>query len=122
DPNYGGMLGSAIDDVAIINVDNDNCVGQPIRDTSVPTTFCEEEFSQDLDEYVAAGDIPAGFVLIWSRSDNFNSIGSRLTNSVVTNAATYYGFLDNGAGCVSTPLAVTLSQNDPPSILRTSPA
>src|SRR5690606_15868909 len=101
DPIYNALNAGDIDDVAVINVDNDGCTEQPEKVPGIPTTFCNNELSpegvgQDLDEYVAAADIPAGFVLIWSRSDNFNSIGSRLTNTVVTRAATYYGFLDNG--------------------------
>src|SRR5690606_9369364 len=104
-------------------IDNDNCVAEPIRNPNVPTTFCEDDFSQDLNEYVTAGDIPNGYGLIWSNSNDFTDMGARRTNTVVTSAATYYGFLyDEETDCSSSPVAVTLSQNDPPSIFRTSPA
>src|SRR5690606_19805683 len=76
-------------------VDNDNCVAQPIRDPNVPIVFCEENFSQDLNAYVAASDIPAGYQLIWSYEDDFTVTEARLTNTVVTGAATYFGFLYN---------------------------
>src|SRR5690606_16128136 len=71
-------------------IDNDNCVAEPIRNPNVPTTFCEDDFSQDLNEYVTAGDIPNGYVLIWSNSNDFTDMGARRTNTVVTGAAIYY--------------------------------
>lgn len=103
-------------------IDNDNCVAEPIRNPNVSTTFCEDDFSQDLNEYVLASDIPSGFVLIWSGSPDFTVTGSRLDNTVVTRAATYYGFLYNEeTDCSSRPLAVNLAQNVPPTIVTTTP-
>jgi gliding motility-associated-like protein/uncharacterized repeat protein (TIGR01451 family) len=99
--------------------DNDNCIEAPLIN-STPTIFCED-FSQDLDAYTDT-DIPTGFELIWSSSNDFSITGAQLSSSIVNFAATFYGFLHNsGTGCTSPPLEVTLVRNEPPEILSTTP-
>ncbi|MCK0136045.1 gliding motility-associated C-terminal domain-containing protein, partial [Arenibacter sp. S6351L] len=99
--------------------DNDNCIEAPlINDTS--TIFCGA-FTQDLDAYTDTA-IPSGFELIWSSNSDFSVTGARLNTSVIDFEATFYGFLYNeGTGCVSPPLEVTLVRNEPPEILSTTP-
>lgn len=99
--------------------DNDNCIEAPlINDTS--TIFCAA-FTQDLDAYTDT-TIPAGFELIWSSNSDFSVTGARLNTSIIDFEATFYGFLYNeGTGCVSPPLEVTLVRNEPPEILNTTP-
>src|SRR5690606_24439680 len=76
--------------------------------------------SQDLDAYTDTA--PVGFELIWSSSNDFSNTGNRLSSRIVDFTATFYGFLYNeGTGCVSPPLEVTLVQNTPPEILGTTP-
>ncbi|HUH46886.1 MAG TPA: gliding motility-associated C-terminal domain-containing protein, partial [Arenibacter sp.] len=118
DPNYGGMSGSVIDDVAVINEDNDNCVSQPKMVPGMSTIFCQTEFSQNLNDYVTV--IPEGFELIWSNNPNF-SLENALPGPVVNRTGTYYGFFYN-TECTSLPLPVTLATSIPPSITSTTPA
>ncbi|MCK0189553.1 gliding motility-associated C-terminal domain-containing protein, partial [Arenibacter sp. F20364] len=100
--------------------DNDNCIEAPLIN-STPTIFCDA-FTQDLDAYTDT-DIPAGFELIWSSNSDFSIEGARLNTSVVDFEATFYGFLFNeGTGCLSPPLEVTLVRNIPPEILDTTPS
>jgi gliding motility-associated-like protein/uncharacterized repeat protein (TIGR01451 family) len=95
--------------------DNDNCMEAPLIN-GTPTIFCED-FSVDLDNYTDT-DIPDGFELIWKSSSDFNS-GAEY--DVVSDPATYYGFLHNeGTGCTSPPLEVTLVRNEPP-VVEESP-
>ncbi|MCK0148187.1 gliding motility-associated C-terminal domain-containing protein, partial [Arenibacter sp. F26102] len=99
--------------------DNDNCIEAPLIN-STPTIFCDA-FTQDLDAYTDT-TIPSGFELIWSSNSDFSVTGARLTTSVIDFEATFYGFLYNeGTGCVSPPLEVTLVRNEPPGILSTTP-
>lgn len=99
--------------------DNDNCIEAPLINNDTSTIFCDV-FTQDLNDYNSS-PIPAGFELIWSSSDNFNNVGARLRNSVVNFAATFYGYLYNeGTGCFSPPMEVTLARNTPPRILETT--
>ncbi|MEG3657397.1 Calx-beta domain-containing protein, partial [Arenibacter palladensis] len=99
--------------------DNDNCIEAPlINDTS--TIFCAA-FTQDLDDYTDT-TIPSGFELVWSSNSDFSVTGARLNTSIIDFEATFYGFLYNeGTGCVSPPLEVTLVRNEPPEILNTTP-
>ena len=98
--------------------DNDNCIEAPIINQPNPIVFCED-FMVDLDNYTDT-DIPAGFELIWRSSSDFNS-GAEY--DIVSEPATYFGFLHNeGTGCTSPPLEVTLVQNTPPEIQGTAPA
>ncbi|SHG16763.1 gliding motility-associated C-terminal domain-containing protein, partial [Arenibacter palladensis] len=100
--------------------DNDNCIEAPLIN-STPTIFCQA-FTQDLDAYTDTA-IPTGFELIWSSNSDFSVTGARLNTSVIDFEATFYGFLYNeGTGCVSPPLEVTLVRNEPPEILSTTPA
>jgi|GEM_PF-1185372 len=95
----------------VVIADNDNCIEAPLIN-STPTIFCED-FSQDLDEYTDT-TIPSGFELIWRSSSDFNS---GAVYDIVTDPATYYGFLHNeDTGCTSPPLEVTLVRNEPPTI------
>ena len=99
--------------------DNDNCMEAPLIN-STPTIFCAA-FTQDLDAYTDSA-VPAGFELIWSSNSDFSIEGARLNTSVVDFEATFYGFLYNeGTGCISPPLEVTLVRNVPPEILSTTP-
>ncbi|MCM4169329.1 hypothetical protein KCTC52924_00606 [Arenibacter antarcticus] len=101
--------------------DNDNCIEAPLMNVDTSTVFCED-FSQDLNAYNSS-DIPLGFALIWSSSDDFANLNARLASSIVSISATFYGYLYNsGTGCVSPPLEVTLVQNSPPEILETTGA
>lgn len=98
--------------------DNDNCIEAPLIN-STSTIFCDD-FTQDLDAYTDTV-IPAGFELIWSSNSDFSVEGARLNTSVVNFEATFYGFLYNeGTGCVSPPLEVTLVRNEPP-VIEESP-
>lgn len=111
--------------VAVINADNDfNCpagVVAPVKDPDVATVFCQA-FSQNLDQYNSS-PIPPGVDLIWSSSSNFGNSGAHLASSIVSSAATYYGFFyHERTDCNSPPLEVNLEQSGIPEVLETIPA
>ncbi|MEJ1222658.1 gliding motility-associated C-terminal domain-containing protein [Sediminicola sp. 1XM1-17] len=98
-------------------VDDDDCPAgdmAPVLDPAVDTVFCNA-INQDLNDYV--NTIPSGLSLVWSRvSDPFNGSG-RLNNTVVTTAATYFGFyFDSANNCYSPPATLELELNFSPEI------
>ena len=91
----------------------------PDLDPTVDTIFCDS-INQDLNDYVST--IPSGLSLVWSRvSDPFNVAG-RITNTVVTTAATYFGFFyDATNDCYSPAARLELELNFSPDISVVDP-
>ncbi|MEB8346864.1 gliding motility-associated C-terminal domain-containing protein [Flavobacteriaceae bacterium KMM 6898] len=103
-------------------VDDDVCPAgdtAPELDPAVDTVFCDT-INQDLNDYV--NTIPSGISLVWSRvSDPYNDAG-RLTNTVVTTAATYFGFFyDETNDCYSPAARLELELNVSPDISVVDP-
>ncbi|MEB8330058.1 gliding motility-associated C-terminal domain-containing protein, partial [Flavobacteriaceae bacterium KMM 6897] len=91
----------------------------PELDPTVDTVFCDT-ISQDLNNYI--NTIPSGISLIWSRVSDPYNVAGRLTNSVVTVAATYFGFFYDAANdCYSPAARLELELNFSPDISVVDP-
>ncbi|MET7030103.1 Calx-beta domain-containing protein, partial [Sediminicola luteus] len=121
--NVSNILVSLGDDTGVGTiVDDEVCPAgntAPDLDPTVDTIFCDS-ISQDLNEYVST--IPSGLSLVWSRvSDPFNVAG-RISNTVVTTAATYFGFFyDATNDCYSPAARLELELNFSPDISVVDP-
>lgn len=86
----------------------------PQLDPMVDTVFCDS-ISQDLMAYV--NTIPNGTSLVWSRVSDPYNVAGRISNTVVTNAATYFGFFhDAASNCYSPAVRLELELNFSPDI------
>ncbi|MEJ1222657.1 Calx-beta domain-containing protein [Sediminicola sp. 1XM1-17] len=86
----------------------------PPLDPAVDTIFCDS-INQDLNEYV--NNIPSGLTLVWSRVSDPYNVSGRLNNTVVTIAATYFGFYyDSANDCYSPAATLELELNFSPEI------
>ena len=87
--NVSSVLVGITDDTGIGTiVDDEVCSIQnttPELDPTVATVFCGN-INQDLNEYVST--IPSGISLVWSRVSDPYNVAGRITNTVVTTAAT----------------------------------
>lgn len=91
----------------------------PELDPSVATVFCGT-IRQDLNEYVST--IPSGLSLVWSRVSDPYNVAGRLSNTVVTTAATYFGFFyDAASDCYGPALSLELELNGSPDISVMNP-
>ena len=122
DPDYNALGGADVANVAVTNVDNDECPSSaPELDTSVPTLFCDV-ITVSLNDYTNSVP-PSGSVLTWSINPDPLVLSGHLTPGEVANPnpGTYYGFFyDAGSNCASPTLEVTIVLNATPIITGTT--
>ncbi len=112
--------------VTITVIDCDPCLAgniAPVRDTTVPTTFCDG-VGQSLNNYTNS-TAPAGSVLTWSINPNPLTVSGHRSAAQVASPTpgTYYGFFYDAANaCASPTLQITLAVNNTPIISNTTPA
>lgn len=103
-------------------VDDEVCLAgttAPELDPTVDTIFCDS-INQDLNDYVSS--IPSGISLVWSRVSDPYNVAGRITNTVVTTAATYFGFFYDAANnCYSPAARLELELNFSPDISVVDP-
>ncbi|MEM7484139.1 MAG: gliding motility-associated C-terminal domain-containing protein [Bacteroidota bacterium] len=91
----------------------------PVLNASESREFCDT-INADLNDYVTSTVAPAGSVLTWSTNPD-PLITAAHRSSIVTGAASYFGFFYDAANnCASPVLTVTLSDNTTPSVTDTT--